>query len=188
MKKLAKILTLALAASLMLCAAAGCGDNKPAETASTPESSAAGAADEIPSDDDGIIDESTADESTADASVDPKTADYTNPAVTINFGDTELIQTVTQDMQSGKYDGKVIKVTGISQKRMSSCTIMEKDETTGTGYGMTYYIDGQPDLSEYPADDAKIEILGVVTIGEYDVRALTVLPENVKVLEDSAAE
>ena len=176
MKKLAKILTLALAASLMLCVAAGCGDNKPVETASTPESSV--------SVDEGSEDAGEASsEDTGNASVDPKTADYTSPAVTINFGDTELIQTVTQDMQSGKYDGKVIKVTGISQKRMSSCTVMEKDEKTGTGYGMTYYLDGQPDLSEYPAEDAKVELLGVVTVGEYDVRALTVLKDKVKVLE-----
>ena len=47
----------------------------------------------------------------------------------------------------------------------------------------TLYLDGQPDLSEYPAEDAKVELLGVVTIGDYDVRALTVLPENVKTVD-----
>ena len=86
-------------------------------------------------------------------------------------------------MQTGKYDGQVIKVTGISERRMSNCTILEKDESTGTGYGMTYYLDGQTDLSKYPEDGAKAELLGVVTAGEYDVRSLTVLPDKVTVLD-----
>lgn len=191
MKKLTNILTVCLTAALLVCCAAGCGDS--GKTGSKAESSAASTAGDTSEDEKSSAPESSADESSAqastaenstdEASVDVKTADYNNPAVTIEFGDFELIRTVTQDMQTGKYDGKVIKVTGISQKRMSGCAIIERDESTGTGYGMTYYLDGNPELSEYPAEDAKVTLLGVVTIGDYDVRALTVLHENVTAAE-----
>ncbi len=171
-----KFISAAIVAAMVLCCAAGCSENSGSQeiTESTPASVA---------DDTSSADESTAESSADDASVDLAAADYSNPAITIEFGDTELIQTVTQDMQTGKYDGQVIKVTGISERRMSNCTILEKDESTGTGYGMTYYLDGQTDLSKYPEDGAKAELLGVVTVGEYDVRSLTVLPDKVTVLD-----
>ncbi len=187
MKKLTSVITVCLTAALLVCCAAGCGDKGSSSSkAESSSASSSASAEGKESSDESSAAESSAEssaESAAEASVDLKTADYDNPAVTIGFGDTELIQTVTKDMQTGKYDGKVIKVTGISEKRMSSCTVMEKDESTGTGYGMTYYLDGQPALSEYPAEDAKVTLLGVVTVGDYDVRALTVLPEKVTVVE-----
>ena len=184
MKKFRNIAVICLTAALLVCCAAGCGSNSSSE--SKKESSTASTVGDTSKSEESSANESSAESQAstdAEASVDIKTADYSNPAVTIEFGDFELIKTVTNDMQTGKYDGKVIKVTGISEKRMSSCSIMEKDESTGTGYGMTYYLDGKPDLSEYPAEDAKVTILGVVTIEEYGVRALTVLPEKITVLE-----
>ncbi len=182
MKKLSKMLLLIMAGAIVVCAAAGCSGNS--NGGNTTESSAS----DTVSDDNNTVENNSAESQTEEssdgqASVDLATADYSNPAVTIEFGDFELIQTVTQDMQTGKYDGQVIKVTGISQKRMSNCALIERDESTGTGYGMTYYLDGNPDLSEYPAEDAKVEVLGVVTVGDYDVRALTVLPSNIKTLD-----
>ena len=182
MKKHTRILTLTLAAALALCCAAGCSQKSGTES-SKPASSAASTEGEASDKTEGSeADESSeaSEESAGEASIDVKNADYSSPSVTIEFGDFELIRTVTSDMQTGKYDGKVIKVTGISEKRMSSCSLMEKDEATGTGYGMTYFLDGKPDLSQYPEDDSKVEVLGVVTIDDYDVRVLTVLPENIK--------
>ena len=182
MKKHTRILTLTLAAALALCCAAGCSqksgteNSKPASSAASTEGEASDKTEGSEADDSSEASE----ESAGEASIDVKNADYNSPAVTIEFGDFELIRTVTSDMQTGKYDGKVIKVTGISEKRMSSCSLMEKDEATGTGYGMTYFLDGKPDLSQYPEDDSKVEVLGVVTIDDYDVRVLTVLPENIK--------
>ncbi len=188
MNNLAKILTVSIASVIALCCVAGCNGNS--GTGEATESSTTSTADNASSADEGTTesaDESTGKDTTessaGEASVDLASADYSNPAVTIEFGDFELIQTVTQDMQTGKYDGQVIKVTGISEKRMSNCTVLEKDESTGNGYGMSYYLDGQPDLSEYPDEEAKVELLGVVTVGEYDVRALTVLPDKVTVLD-----
>ncbi len=180
MKKISIFLALAVAASVAVVAMSGCSNNGGGQSTVSTVSSEAGD-NTTSSEESTATDEGSAQE--ASKEVDLKTADYDNPAVTIEFGQFEEIQTVTSDMQSGKYDGQVIKVTGISQKRMSSCTVMEKDESTGTSYGMTYYLDGNPDLSEYPAEDAKVELLGVVTTGDYGVRALTVLPENVKVLD-----
>ncbi len=195
MNRKTKILTLALAAALALGAAA-CSSGSGSGSGKTTESSAASSADKKTSTDDkdessasassdADKESSDADEKSSDiaAEIDLKTADYSSPAVTIEFGQFEEIKKTTEEMQTGKYDGQVIKVTGVSQKRMSSCTVMERDESTGTGYGMTYYLDGHPALSEYPAEDAKVELLGVVTIGDYGIRALTVLPENVKVVE-----
>ncbi len=194
MKNMKKVLIIALASITALCFAAGCSSDKKTESGTSSDSSTASSASSDASSADESKEssaetsaesstESSSESSVGEVSVDLTAADYSNPAVTIEYGDFELIQTVTKDMQTGKYDGKVIKVTGISQKRMSSCTVMERDESTGTGYGMTYYLDGKPNLSEYPAEDAKVELLGVVTVGDYDVRALTVLPDKVTVIE-----
>ena len=189
MKNLTKALVLSLAAVMALGCMTACSGNSGSDTAAESSTAAESTADnsttENSSADDTSAENSAADESST-ASVDIAAADYSNPAVTIEFGDFETIKQVTEDMQSGKYDGQVIKVTGISQKRMTNCTIIERDESTGTGYGMTYYLEGQPELSEYPAEDAKVEICGVVTIGEYDVRALTVPADKVTVIENVA--
>ena len=176
MKNITKALVLSLAAVMTLGCMTACSGNSGSEKSA--ESSAASADSSTES----AAESSTADESSSDGSVDVAAADFNNPAVTIEFGDYETIQQVTQDMQSGKYDGQVIKVTGTSEKRMSSCTIMERNEETGTGYGMTYYLEGQPDLKEYPAEGAKVELYGVVTVGEYDVRSLTIPADKVTVL------
>ena len=158
MKKHTRILTLTLAAALALCCAAGCSqksgteNSKPASSAASTEGEASDKTEGSEADDSSEASE----ESAGEASIDVKNADYSSPSVTIEFGDFEL------------------------EKRMSSCSLMEKDEATGTGYGMTYFLDGKPDLSQYPEDDSKVEVLGVVTIDDYDVRVLTVLPENIK--------
>ena len=194
MKNLTRIFAVCLTAALLVCCAAGCGKkedtssgkSESSQASTAGDSSGSSAEDSASSAESSAAEsaaESSAEASTAEASVDLNTADYDNPAVTIEFGDFELIQQVTKDMQTGKYDGKVIKVTGISERRMNSCTVMERDEANGKGYGMTYYLDGQPDVKEYPAEATKVILLGVVTTEEYGVRALTVLPNKVTVTE-----
>ena len=115
MKKHTRILTLTLAAALALCCAAGCSQKSGTES-SKPASSAASTEGEASDKTEGSeADESSeaSEESAGEASIDVKNADYSSPAVTIEFGDFELIRTVTSDMQTGKYDGKVIKVNAI---------------------------------------------------------------------------
>ena len=124
-------------------------------------------------------------ESSSEGSIDPKTVDYSKVDIEIKYGDAEGMQKFSNEAASGKLDGKVVKVDGISAKRMSTCSIMEKNKETGVGYGLTYTLDGASSLSDYPADDARVEITGVIIqVNEYGVRNIYVLKENLKEVKE----
>ena len=91
MKKHTRILTLTLAAALALCCAAGCSQKSGTES-SKPASSAASTEGEASDKTEGSeADESSeaSEESAGEASIDVKNADYSSPAVTIEFGDSD---------------------------------------------------------------------------------------------------
>lgn len=109
--------------------------------------------------------------------------DYSDIALTIEDGDFEAMEQFLDAWANNTYDGKVIKITGVSQRRMSNCTVSEKNGE-GLGRGCSWeIIDGNfPD--DYPAEDAKVTLVGVLTVtNEYGARALLVPKENVTVLE-----
>ncbi len=120
-------------------------------------------------------------ETTTAAAVDPRAVDYSSPDITIEFDSGDKIVTFTQEMLAGEHDGKVVKCDGISQRRMTGNAMMEKQED-GTKFGFTWIIVDSEDPDDYPPDDARTEITGVVGIGDYGVRYLYVLPENVNVI------
>lgn len=109
--------------------------------------------------------------------------DYADIALTIEDGDFDAMVKFLDSWGEGTYDNKVIKVTGINAQRMSNCTVSENDGN-GTGRGFSWeIIDGKfPD--DYPADDAKVTLTGVLKItDEYGSRALLVPADNVEVAE-----
>ncbi|MBQ1437427.1 MAG: hypothetical protein IIZ07_05770, partial [Ruminococcus sp.] len=68
-------------------------------------------------------------------------------------------------------------------RRMSNCTVMEHNDK-GTGRGCSWeIIDGKfPD--DYPEDDAKVTLTGVLmVVDDYGTRVLRVPAENVKVIK-----
>ena len=110
-------------------------------------------------------------------------ADYTSPAVSIEYGDYDGITAFAEAMQGGSYDGQVIKVDGINSKMVSTCSIMEANADGSAKKGFTWKLEGAPELSEYPADGAHVAIVGVVVVGDYNARYLEVPADQVTVLD-----
>ena len=162
MKKVFKLLSIVVVLALSVgcfaaCSGSGNGDNTTAASgADTPTTAAA--------------------ESGSEAAE----VDYTDIAATIEYGDYDGIVALTDEVLAGNYDGKVIKIDGDNSSRISNCAILEKGED-GVSRGMTWALEGNPDLSEYPAD-GRVVIVGVVVVGDYDVRYLSVPAENVTVV------
>ena len=120
-------------------------------------------------------------ETTTAAAVDPRAVDYSSPDITIEYDSGEKIVTFTDEMLAGQHDGKVVKCEGICSRRMNGCAMMQEQED-GTSRGFTWYIVDSESADDYPPEDARTEITGVVGIGDYGVRYLYVLPENVNVI------
>ena len=119
--------------------------------------------------------------------VDPKTVDYSKIDITMEFTDADKIDQFMSDYQNGATDNKVIKFTGIMSKGMMDKTtnsILIKMDG-GVKKGPQWRIVGADDNTEYPGDDNKIEITGVV-LSEFNeswgmyAHYIYVLPENVK--------
>ena len=120
----------------------------------------------------------------ASAPVDPKTVDYSKVDITIAYGDSSAISEIGSNMYYGNYDGKVIKVEGLSCKYGSKYSIMEYDsDSSKTGFDYELI-----DSTDYPADGARVELTGVIapTGDEWGSRRFYVLPANVKVIGDDA--
>ena len=125
---------------------------------------------------------------TSAAQIDPKTADYSKIDIDIAYDSPDEIVQFTNDMLAGKYDGKVVRCDGETGRRMFGNAMMQK-QADGSSRGFTWYIVDSTDENDYPPDGARAQITGVVGIGEYDVRYLYVLQENVVLAgEDGAAD
>lgn len=167
MKKAFKALAIISVLALALASLAACGGSKE----SAAEKSSAAASEKA-------ADTEAVTEAPAEAAVDFDKAD-----VTIAEGDYDGMKAFVNDMQAGKYDGKVVKVTGISTRSGMSVkgSIMESDGASSK-FGCTYIIKDAETIDAYPAEDARVELVGVVKTGEYDVRYLEVPQDRLTVL------
>ena len=77
----------------------------------------------------------------------------------------------------------ITKITGISARRMSNCTIMEKDTSTNTGKGCSYEITGASFPDDYPADDAKVTVTGVLNYNPETFARILQVPKDQVVTE-----
>ena len=170
MKKTLKFTSLILALSFALFAFASCGGNA--------SSSGTGSSDAQSS----TVQSSDA-QSPATEAAKTDDVDYSKPDLTIEDGDFAGMEAFLEGWGENKWDDKVIKITGINARRMSNCTIQEKDGN-GKGKGCSWaIIDGKfPD--DYPADDAKVTVTGVLRLDKNTLaRILEVPADQVKVLE-----
>ncbi len=187
MKKRALILSLVLATSVTACCFTGCSNNS--DSGSEQSSTASVNNPNVQSEDEDtensedINTQPSEEESESTDSVDPATVDYSKVDLTIEYGDYEAINTLMNEMQEGKYDGKVIKIDGISSKMVTSCSIME-DKGEGEKIGVGYAIQGEENLDNYPTDGARVELVGVVVSNEYAVRSLSVPKDQLNVIKE----
>lgn len=105
--------------------------------------------------------------------------DYSSVSLTIKESDFDKMEEFLKELESGKYDRNVVKITGENATRQSNCTILVKDGK-GTGRGVSWeVIDGKyPD--DYPADGAKITITGVLVKNDSGARVLMVPADKVE--------
>lgn len=101
----------------------------------------------------------------ADLEVDPEEVDYSKPDLVINDGDFKAMETFLGEWETKKWDGKVIKVTGINARRMSNCTVREKN-SEGVGRGFSWEMINGVFPDDYPEDDAKVTLTGVLVYND----------------------
>ena len=163
MKKTAKIFALVLALCMTVTVFAACGGASSSTTSDTASK--------------------TAESSAAEATEAAKEVDYSKPDLVIADGDFAAMESFLNDWNEQKWDGKVIKITGISARRMSNCTIMEKDTATNTGKGCSYEITGASFPNDYPADDAKVTVTGVLNYNPETFARILQVPKDQVVTE-----
>lgn len=182
MKTSLKLITSALLFSLAVCGVSSCsGSNE------TTEKEAEKAVESL-IDDWGIDDTDWGDsgsesggDSTGSADIDPKTVDYSKVDVTFGPNDGKAVSEFTGKFYDGSCDGKVVKITGLSENWGSgSCTIYSNvDESERWGISWVY-ADGEA----LPENDVNLEITGVIIpADEWGSRNLYALSENVKVVK-----
>ena len=105
-----------------------------------------------------------------------------NPDITINNGDYDAMKTFASEMQGKTHEGKVVKVTGISTRSNfgAKASIMESDGGSQK-IGATYKLTGVDAIDGYPADDAVVELTGVVKVDDNGISCyIEVAPDNLK--------
>ena len=104
---------------------------------------------------------------TTSAATTTNTPDLSNPDIIIEFGDYDGITALGKKLQNFEVsEGTVIKVTGLYEKNTSTPSIMEANEAGDKKMGFSMYL---ADGIEEPANDTKIEAVGVVEIGQYNM-------------------
>lgn len=167
MKKTLKIMAVAAALVLAATVFAACGGKTEGGSASGASSAASAA---------------SSAESKAESTAESKAADLSNPDITINNGDYDAMKTFASEMQGKTHEGKVVKVTGISVRSNfgAKASIMESDGGSQK-IGTTYKLTGVDAIDGYPADDAVVELTGVVKPDDNGISCyIEVAPENLK--------
>ena len=124
-----------------------------------------------------------ADETKPSQETDLSNVNYDDVAASVEFGDFSGIETLTDDILAGKYDGKVIVIDGINFKAMTHASIMETGEG-GVKKGITYKLDGVKNIDDYPKDDAHIKITGVIDVdNDWGTRYLLVSQDKLEIME-----
>ena len=118
----------------------------------------------------------TADESTASEA---RRIDYSKPDITIEDGDYAAMEGLAKELQVGKNQGKVVKVTGISTRsRYGVKGSVLEDNGEGRKIGTAYTIIGADSLEAYPENDAKVELTGVVRPEENGISCCIEVPRD----------
>lgn len=103
---------------------------------------------------------------------------YTDIFLTIE--DFNTMKDFLSKLLGGEYDDKVIRVRGKNSTRISNCAVMLGDDFR---LGCSYEIEDGKYPDDYPHEDARIEVTGVVTVvNEYGARVLMTSAENIKIL------
>ena len=168
MKKFTKALAIMMVLALSAFVFAACGKSKTeskTEGGKTESSQAGGESAQQSN-------EASAQDSAADVN-------YDNPTITIAEGDYAAMETFAKELQSGGHQGEVVKITGISTRSNFGvkASIMESDGS-GKKIGTTYVIEGVEKIDDYPAEDATVELTGVVKLSDNNISCQISVPSD----------
>lgn len=182
MKRTFKFILAGLLASAAVCGVSACGGSNGGSTAAATTTTSATNAVETESTNvvTDVFSEWTSEEANTPAAVDPKTVDYSNIDYTFGMNEGTKMEKFANEMLTGIYDGKVVKVTGRNSNWGTTCNIMCKtDDDSSFGIEWVY-----ADETAAPSDDVNLELTGVIVpYGDWGGRHLEVLPENSKVVK-----
>ena len=149
MKKMKAIVFATFAATAAV-TFAGCSGSAPENTETNEAVESTGAAESDASSE-------TTEEQTEVSTYDISGVDFSKSEVEVNT--YEGMKTLMNDITNGKYTDKVVTIEGV-YSYFSVPNIMVRDGN-GSGVGYEFQVEGFSD-SDYPAEDTKIKITGVV--------------------------
>lgn len=166
MKRIVKIAAVVLAFAVFAACFSGCGTISFESPASSPASQAA----------------SKVNAEKKQVSQIHDNVDFTHPDLVIGDGDYSAMESFLGECESKKWDGKVIQVTGINEQRIKNCSVQERN-AEGSGKGAPWELIGGTFPTEYPADNAKITVTGVLHYDESTWVRVLMVPKNRVVVE-----
>ena len=163
MKKITKALAVIMVLAVSAAAFAACGSSSSSKSDSKAESSASQKSEGSKSED-----------SKPEGDV-----DYNNPTATLGEGDYEAMMTYAKEMQSNGHKGEVVRITGINSRSNfgAKASVLISDGGSKK-IGPTYKIDGAASIDDYPANDATVEVTGVVTLEEGGLGCYIAVPAD----------
>lgn len=107
-------------------------------------------------------------------------SELSNVEVYVPYGDYDLMQTFSKDVQNGYATGKVVRIDGIVSHPMSNYSIVQKSSDGSSKIGTQFIIEGA-DENSYPKDGDRVEIVGKVVESSPLVFIIKTLPKFVTV-------
>ena len=173
-----------LAAALLRPALAACGDaRKPPEPSAPPTASAAPTPTEKPVETPAPTVQETAEPEEVNY-LDISGVDFSSPSISIAYDDFAGMQDLAKRMQNFEIEADtVVEIDGEVGSSMMSHTIVIPNAEGNLRVGTTYEVVGDEDL-EFPPDETRIHIVGVVRMNENYFNILVVPAELFTVVEE----
>lgn len=111
--------------------------------------------------------------------IDLDSVDYSNVSLTIKAKDFDKMEEFLNELESGKYDRNIVKITGENAKRTSNCSILIKNDK-GVGRGVSWEVVNGKFPDDYPDDGATITITGVLVKDSNGARVLKVPADKIE--------
>ena len=111
--------------------------------------------------------------------IDLDSVDYSKVSLTIKANDFDKMEEFHSELERGKYDRNIIKITGENAKRNSNCSILIKNDK-GVGLGVSWEVINGKFPDDYPDDGATITITGVLVKDSNGARVLKVPADKIE--------
>ncbi len=123
-------------------------------------------------------------DSSAEFERDTTPVDLNKPQAVIEINDYDGMQDFMTAFSKGDYDNSAVKITGISEHRGTSCSILQKTEN-GSSLGVSYEIENGKFPDDYPENGAKVTLTGAIRVtNALGYRAIVVPKDKIVIEKD----